>query len=152
MEQFVLDKSPSLCSSPKHTLSVDCTAITKLWVRLTFNRTWPDSSIVIGLRAFLSVLIAISVAALPAIAEVIVLPSPDQVTMADQAEMPCCPSCDTQGDKATACVLKCVAVAGAVLPAMPVALLFVAEGPPPILAEHALYGLVRAPPTHPPPA
>jgi hypothetical protein len=85
---------------------------------LTFTRTSPDSSIVIGLRALLTVLIAISVAALPAIAEGIVLPSRDHVTMADQAEMPCCPSCDTQGDfKATACVLKCAAVASAVLPA-----------------------------------
>jgi len=106
-----------------------------------------------GLRALLIALIAISVAILPAVAEVIVLPSPDQVMMADQGEMPCCPSCDTQGDfKATACVLKCAAVASAVLPAMPVAPLFVAEGSPLILGEHALYGLVRAPPTHPPPA
>lgn len=107
----------------------------------------------IGLRTLLTVLIAISVAALPAIAEVIVLPSPDQVTMADQAEMPCCPGSDTQADfKATACVLKCVALASAVLPAMPVALLFFADGSPLALAEHALHGLVRAPPTHPPPA
>jgi hypothetical protein len=85
----------------------------------------------IGLRALLAALIAVSVAALPAIAEVIVLPSPDQVMMADQAEMPCCPSCDTRGDfKAIACVLKCVALAGAVLPAMPAALLFLTEGSP----------------------
>jgi hypothetical protein len=115
---------------------------------LTFNRTSSDSSIVIGLRALLTVLIA---AALPAITEVVVLPSPDQVTMADQAEMPCCPACDTQGDfKATACVLKCVALSSAVLPAMPVALLFLADGSPLALAEHALHGVVRAPPTHPP--
>jgi hypothetical protein len=120
---------------------------------LTFNRTSPFSSIVIGLRALLTVLVAISVATLPAIAEVMVLPSPDQVTMADQAEMPCCPSCDTQGDfKATACFVKCVAVAGAVLPTTPIALLFLAEGSPPALAERTLHGLVRAPPTHPPPA
>jgi hypothetical protein len=106
-----------------------------------------------GLRVLLTALIAISVAVLPAVAEAIVLPSPDQVMMADQAEMPCCPSCDTPSDfKAAACVLKCAGVASAVLPAMPVALLFVAEGSPLILAEHALYGLVRAPPTHPPPA
>jgi len=107
----------------------------------------------VGIRALLTALIAISVAALPAFAEVIVLPSPDQVTMADQAEMPCCPTCDTQGEfKATACVLKCVALASAVLPAMPVALLFLAEGSPLAFSEHALHGLVRAPPTHPPPA
>jgi hypothetical protein len=106
-----------------------------------------------GLRALLAALIAVSVAALPAIAEVIVLPSPDQVMMADQAEMPCCPSCDTQGDfKATACVLKCAALAGAVLPAMPATLLILAEGSPLAPAEHALHGLARAPPTHPPPA
>jgi hypothetical protein len=105
------------------------------------------------IRAVLTALIVISVAALPAIAEVIVLPSPDQVTMADQAEMPCCPNCDTQGDfKATACILKCMALASAVLPAMPVALLFIADGSPLALARQALHGLVRAPPTHPPPA
>ena len=107
----------------------------------------------IGLRALLSVLVAISVAVLPATAEAIVLSSVDQVTMAEQTEMPCCPSCDTHGVfKAAACVLKCMAVASAVLPVMPVALLFFAEGSPLALAEHALHGLVRAPPTHPPPA
>jgi hypothetical protein len=105
----------------------------------------------IGLRALLTALVVISVAVLPAIAEVIVLPSPDQVTMADQAEMPCCPNCDTQGDfKATACILKCMALASAVLPAMLVALLFIPDGSPLALAECALHGLVRAPPTHPP--
>jgi hypothetical protein len=106
----------------------------------------------VGIRALLTALIAISVAALPAIAEAIVLTSPDQVTMADQAEMPCCPSCNTQGDfKAIACVLKCVALASAVLPATPVTLLFLAEGSRLALAEHPLHGLIRAPPTHPPP-
>jgi hypothetical protein len=106
-----------------------------------------------GLRALLAALIAISVAALPAIAEVIVLRSPDQAMMADQAEMPCCPSCDTQGDfKATACVLKCLALASAVLPAMPATLPFLAEASLLAPAEHALHRLVRAPPTHPPPA
>ena len=106
-----------------------------------------------GLRALLTALIAISLALLPAIAEVIVLPSPDYVMMADEAEMPCCPGCDTQGDfKATACILKCMALASALLPAMPVALLFIPNGSPHALVEHALHGLVRAPPTHPPQA
>jgi hypothetical protein len=106
-----------------------------------------------GLRALLTVLIAISVAVLPATAEVVVLASPDQVTVAYQAEMPCCSCCDNQGDfKATACALQCAALAGAVLPAMPVTLLFLAEGSPLALAERTLHGLVRAPPTHPPPA
>ena len=71
------------------------------------------------IRRILFAVIAISVAVLPATAEAIVSPSPAEVTMADQGDMPCCPSCNTQDDfKATACALKCVALAGAVVPAM----------------------------------
>jgi hypothetical protein len=69
------------------------------------------------IRTMLVALIAISVAALPAASEAIISSYPAEITMADQADMPCCPCCNTQGDfKATACVLKCVALAGAVLP------------------------------------
>jgi hypothetical protein len=106
------------------------------------------------IRTILVALIAVSIAVLPATVEAIVSPSPAaEVTMADQDDMPCCTCCNTQGDlKATACVLKCTALAGAVLPAMTVA--YIADEPAPgiILVDDTLHGLARAPPTHPPPA
>jgi hypothetical protein len=105
------------------------------------------------IRKILIAVIAISVAVLPATAEAIVSPSPVEVTMADQADMPCCTCCNTQGDlKATACVLKCVALAGAVLPEMAVALPYVADSSPRSRVDGTLHGLVRPPPTRPPPA
>ena len=105
------------------------------------------------IRRILVAVIAMSVAVLPATAEAIVSPSPAKITMADQANMPCCPSCNTQGDlKATACVLKCTALAGAVLPAMTITLPYVADGSPQTLVDDTLHGVARAPPTHPPPA
>jgi hypothetical protein len=104
-------------------------------------------------RTILVALIAISVAVLLATGGAIVLPSPAEATMADQADMPCCPYCDTQGDfKATACVLKCVAPASAVLPATNVPSLYIADGSRVSFVDDTLDGLVRAPPTHPPPA
>jgi hypothetical protein len=69
--------------------------------------------------------------------------------MADHPDMPCCPSCDTQGDF-KACVLKCAALAGAILPATIVAPLYIAEGSLRELAEDPLHTHVIAP-THPPP-
>ena len=105
------------------------------------------------IRRILVAVIAISVAVLPATREAIVTPSPADVTMADQADMLCCPCCNTQGDfKATACVLKCVALAAAVLPMMNVAPLYVADRTTVSLVDDTLRGVVRAPPTHPPPA
>jgi hypothetical protein len=105
------------------------------------------------LRTILVALVAISVAVLPATGEAIVSPSSGQVTMGDQADMPCCPCCDTQGDfKATACVLKCVGLASAVLPATNVPSQRIAGGSRLFFADDTLHGLVRAPPTHPPPA
>jgi hypothetical protein len=104
------------------------------------------------IRKILVAVIAMSVAVLPATTEAIVLPSPAEVTMVDQADMPCCPCCNTPGDfKASACVLKCVTLAGAVVPAMIVALPYVV-GFPRTLVDDTLHGLARAPPTHPPPA
>jgi len=104
------------------------------------------------IRKILIAVIVISVAVLPATADAIVAPSPAE-TMANQADMPCCPCCNTQGDfKVTACVLKCMAMAGAVLPATTVALPYIANGSPRSLVDDTLHGLVRAPPTHPPPA
>jgi hypothetical protein len=103
------------------------------------------------IRRILVAVIAVSVAVLPAASEAIVSPSPVEMTMADQADMPCCPCCNTQGDfNASACVLKCVAPASAILPAM--SLLFIDEGRQLSSEVDTLHGLVRAPPTHPPPA
>ena len=106
------------------------------------------------IRTTVAALVAFAVAFLPASGNAIVLPSQVQVAMTDQADMPCCPSYNTHGDfKATDCVLKCAALASAVLPVMSVAaLLYVSDGAPLALAEDVLHGLVRAPPTHPPPA
>ena len=105
------------------------------------------------IRTILVAVIAISVAVLPATGEAIVSPSSAEVTMADEADMPCCTCCSTEGDlKATVCVLKCVALAGAVLPAMTIAPPYLADGSPRTLVDDTLDGLARAPPTHPPPA
>ena len=105
------------------------------------------------IRRILVAVIAVSVAVLSASSETIVSPSPVEMTMIDQADMPCCPYCNTQGDfKATACVLKCVAPASAILPATIVSLLFLDEGRQFSSVEDTLHGLVRAPPTHPPSA
>jgi hypothetical protein len=94
-----------------------------------------------------------SIATLPAAAEAVVLPSPAAVTMVDEADMPCCPPCYSQSNtKATICVLKCVALAGAVLPALTIALPYVADVSLRSLVDDTLHGLARAPPTHPPPA
>jgi hypothetical protein len=105
------------------------------------------------IRRILVAVIALSVAVLPATGETIVSPSPAEITMADQTDMPCCPCCDTQGDvKATACALQCVALAGAVLPAMIIAMPYIADGSPRTFVDDTLHGLARPPPTHPPPA
>jgi len=118
---------------------------------VTRHGTGRDSGVVL-IRRILVAVIAISVAALPAASEAIIS-SPAEITIADQADMPCCPCCNTQGDfKATACVLKCVALAGAVLPEMAVALPYVADSSPRSPVDDTLHGLVRPPPTHPPPA
>jgi hypothetical protein len=106
----------------------------------------------VAIRTILTVLIAISVVMLPATGEPIVSPSPVEVTMADQPDMTCCPCCDAQDNfKSAACALKCLALAGAVLPAMPVTQRYLADGSPLSFAGDTLHGLARQPPTHPPP-
>jgi hypothetical protein len=117
-----------------------------------FAQLWSDRPMRRDLlRRFLVAVIAISVVALPAATDAVVSPSLVELTMADQADMPCCPCCNTQGDfKATACVLKCIAFAGAVLPMVNVAPLYLAARTPISLANDTLQGFVRAPPTHPP--
>jgi hypothetical protein len=106
------------------------------------------------IRAMLAALIAISVAISPAIAEAVVPPSPSsaEVMMVDQADMPCCPCCNAQDDfKSAACAFKCVILAGAILPAMTITLRYLADGSLPSFVDDTLHGLIRPPPTHPPP-
>ncbi len=104
-------------------------------------------------RPILAALIVVSVALSPAIAEVIISPSPVQVVMADQADMPYCPCCDTQDHfRSTTCVVKCMTLAGAVLPAMNVAHPSLVDGLPVPFVDDTLHGVARKPPTHPPPA
>jgi len=103
------------------------------------------------IRQILVAVVAVSVAVLPAASEAVISPSSAEMTMVDQADMPCCPCCNTQADfKTTACVLKCVALAAAVLPVMTVALPYVADWTPLSLVDDTLHGLAKAPP-HPPP-
>lgn len=105
------------------------------------------------LRTIMAALIAISVAVLPATGEAFISPSSAEVTMTDQADMPCCPCCKTQDEsKVTACVLNCAVLAGAILPAMIGATPRAAEKFRRSLVNETSDGLVRAPPTHPPPA
>ena len=104
-------------------------------------------------RIILKALIAISLALVPIGGAVVNSVTPVEMLMADQGDMPCCPHCDTQGDlKAAACVLKCAALAGAVLPTMPVGLFYISDPFPLTPTDETLRGIVRAPPTHPPPA
>lgn len=104
------------------------------------------------IRRILVAMIVISVAILPATGAAIASPSPAQVTMTVHADMPCCPRCNTQdGSKATACVLNCVVLAGVILPATVGVAPRAAEKFRRSFVNEMSDGLVRAPPTHPPP-
>lgn len=105
------------------------------------------------IRRILVAMIAISVAVLPATGEATVSPSPAELTVTDHADMPCCPCCKTQDEsKATACVLNCAVLVAAILPAMVGATSRTAEKFRRSFVNETSDGLVRAPPTHPPPA
>lgn len=105
------------------------------------------------IRTILAVLIAVAVAVPPAVGDAAMAASPAAVTTIDQADMPCCPSCDKQdGFKSTACILKCVALNAAVVPASRIAQPNLERGVPMALVHDTLHGLARTPPTHPPTA
>lgn len=105
------------------------------------------------IRNTIIALVAFAVTLLPASGNSIPMPSlsppPPEVTMADHADTPCCPSCDTQADYKS-CALKCAALSGAVLPATTIAPLYIAEASLRELAEDAVRTHVITP-THPPP-
>ena len=103
-------------------------------------------------RTILAALIAISVALSPAIGEASMSPSSGQMVTADQADMSCCPCCNTHDhSQSITCALKCVTLAGAVLPAMNVAQPYLVDGLPVPFVDDTSHGVVRKPPTHPPP-
>ena len=105
------------------------------------------------IRRVLVAMIALSVAVLPATGEAFISPSSAEATMTDQADMPCCPCCKTQDEsKVTACVLNCAVLAGAILPTMVGATPRTAGTFRRSFVNETSDGLVRAPPTHPPPA
>jgi hypothetical protein len=100
-------------------------------------------------RAILAALIAISIAFLPATGSASAASKPVEASSSDSADMPCCPSCDTQADYKS-CALKCAALSGAVLPAMTIVPPYIGEGSLSALAENVLHTHVITP-THPPP-
>lgn len=104
-------------------------------------------------RTIVAALIAFAVALLPATGKAIISPSPAEMMMTDQADMPCCPLRDLQGDfKAPACALQCVVLSAAILPGTIIAPLRVAERSRRSFVNETSDGLVRAPPTRPPSA
>lgn len=103
-------------------------------------------------RTILLALIAISLALLPVTGEAGAPTSSAEMSMTDHAVMPCCQSCITQdGFKSSTCALKCMALAGAILPTMTVAVSELANGSLLAFVDDILHGLVSRPPTHPPP-
>jgi hypothetical protein len=103
-------------------------------------------------RTVLVALIAVSVAALPAAPAVMMSRVAAEMPMTDRAGTPCCPDQRDQNlAKATACVLKCASLAAVMLPAPTIAAPGVRAAVPLTVVHEALRGLLRAPPTHPPP-
>jgi len=95
----------------------------------------------------LAVLIAVSVATVPTTGSVVISAASAAISMANQTDMPCCPSPDD--GKGTACAFKCLNFVAALFPAR-VGLAQITDGLPSFLAEVTLQGYV-IPPTHPPP-
>ena len=98
-------------------------------------------------RTILAALIAISVAMFPAAGGAAVSTTPVEMSMADQADMQCCPPDDCK--KSIACAFKCFNFVAAMFPAT-ISLPHIVDGPPQFFADGALHGYV-SPPTHPPP-
>ena len=73
---------------------------------------------------------------------------PAEMSMADQADMPCCPPPD-DGKVSPACAFKCLNFVAALFPAT-IALSHIVDGPPQSFSDGILYGYI-SPPTHPPP-
>jgi hypothetical protein len=104
-------------------------------------------------RTVLAALIAISVAMVPATGGAAISTKSVEMSMPDNADMPCCPCCNDQDSSKSsiACALKCVNFVGAVFPAMVVAQPYLVDAAPPSFVNDALRGHASRPPTHPPP-
>jgi hypothetical protein len=104
------------------------------------------------IRTIAAVLIAISVALLPTPGMAILPALPDQAEMVDQADMHCCPCCDTQNDHgSTICALTCMSVAAFVVPVTAIVLLpYIGDRSARSFAAEPLQEFLKAPPTHPP--
>ena len=98
-------------------------------------------------RTILVALIAISVAMVPAAGGAAISIKPVEMSMADQADTPCCPSDDCKGS--IACALKCFSFVATMFPAT-IPVRDVADEPLQSFADGTLHGYV-SPPTHPPP-
>lgn len=98
-------------------------------------------------RTILTALIAISVAMLPAAGGATVSTTPVEVSMADQADMPCCAPDDCKGS--IACAFKCFNFVGITFPAA-VSLPYAVDVIPQSFSDATLRGYI-SPPTHPPP-
>ena len=101
----------------------------------------------------MAALVAISVATVPATGEAAVSTKPVEMSMPDNADMPCCPGCDDQDSSkgSVACALKCINFVGAILPAMVVPHPYLVDAAPLSSVNHALHGHASSPSTHPPP-
>jgi hypothetical protein len=99
------------------------------------------------LRTILTVLIAVSVALVPATGGAAISTKPVEMSMADQADMPCCPPDDCKGS--LTCAFKCFNFVAMAFP-IPVALSHMTDVPRPSFVNDTLHGHT-SPPTHPPP-
>jgi|SRR5665213_885327 len=104
-------------------------------------------------RPILAALIAISVAIVPATGGAAVSTNPVEMSMPDNAEMPCCPGFNDQDSSksSVACALKCINFVGAVLPAMVIPQPGLVDAAPPSFVVGVLREHMSSPPTHPPP-
>jgi hypothetical protein len=104
-------------------------------------------------RTILAAMIVISVAMTPATGGAAVSTKPVEMSMHDNANIPCCPCCNDQDNSksSVACALKCINFVGAVLPAMVVIQPYLVDATPPSFVNSALHGYSTSPPTHPPP-
>lgn len=105
----------------------------------------------LAIRTILAVLIAISLALVPAAAGAAISLSSGETAM-DRADMPCCPDYGTQQhpSKTNLCILNCAIHVWVALPAMSIALPRLVGEPVPFLKADNLRGMAQSPPTHPP--
>ena len=99
-------------------------------------------------RTIFAALIAISVAMVPATGGAAISTKPVEMSMADQADMPCCPLPMTA--KVPLRARSNASILSPRCSPLQVSLPHVADGPPPSFADVTLHGHV-SPPTHPPP-